>query len=104
MATLKVVRNEIDGWDVVNVEDGVALTNHPTREQAEEAAAMRSREDSISEEGEGEVEVDTEHVHAVDSTRVGIRPVILALAGLLVVITALLIILSLTGSLTDFGS
>jgi hypothetical protein len=41
MADLKVVPNELDGWDVVRADEDVALTNHPTREDAEQAARIR---------------------------------------------------------------
>ena len=63
MADLKVVKSDVDGWDVVRADEGVALTNHPTREQAEEAAHMRAQEDSISEESEGEVFVRPDEHH-----------------------------------------
>ena len=53
MADLKVVKSDVDGWDVVRADEGVALTNHPTREDAEAAAHMRAQEDSISEEERG---------------------------------------------------
>ena len=48
--------------------------------------------------------VDTEHVHELDDTRQGVKPAFLAMAGLLAIVTILVIVLALTGSLTDFGS
>ena len=101
---LKVVRNEVDGWDVVREDEDVALTNHPDRESAEAAAELRAEEDRVSQEGGEPVVVDTEEVHQIDDERQGMRPAFLALVGLLAVVTVLVVILSLTGSLTGFGS
>ena len=101
---LRVVRNEIDGWDVLREGEDVALTNHPTREQAEAAARLRAEEESLTEpEGDGVVVAEGD-VHGIDDTRLGVRPAMLALGGLLVAITLLVVVLALTGSLTGFGS
>jgi hypothetical protein len=101
---LKVIQNEVDGWDVVREDEGVALSNHETRASAEEAARMRADEERLSEEGDEPVVVDTLHVHAIDDARQGVKPAFLALGGLLLGITILVAILSLTGALTGFGS
>ena len=101
---LKVVRNEVDGWDVIEEQGDRALSNHPTRESAEEAAELRANELRLSEEGDEPVIVDTDHVHAIDDARQGMKPAFLALAGLLALVTVLVIVLALTGSLTSFGS
>ncbi|MGH2952692.1 MAG: hypothetical protein ACRDK9_01545 [Solirubrobacterales bacterium] len=47
------------------------MSNHPTRESAEEAARIRANEERLSEEGGEPVVVDERHVHAVDDTRQG---------------------------------
>ncbi len=101
---LKVVRNEIDGWDVLREDEGVALSNHPDRESAEAAAQLRAEEDRVSEEGDEPVVVAPDEVHGIDDARQGMRPAFLALGGLLAAVTLLLVILALTGSLTGFGS
>jgi hypothetical protein len=101
---LKVVRNEVDGWDVVREDEDVALSNHPDRESAEEAAQLRAEEDRVSEEGDEPVVVAPDEVHGIDDARQGMKPAFLWLGGLLLLITLLLIVLALTGSLTDFGS
>ena len=101
---LKVMPNEIEGWDVVREDEGVALSNHPTKEQALEAAEMRAEEDRVNDMGDTGVELDTEHVHAIDDTRQGMKPAFLAGAALLAAITLLIVVLALTGSLTGFGS
>jgi hypothetical protein len=97
---LQVVRDEIDGWDVVRDDEGVALTNHPTLDDAKAAAQLRAREEGISEP----VVVDSRAVHHLDDTRQGVRTAILALGGPLLAVTLLVIVLALTGSLTGFGS
>lgn len=104
MTDLKVQPSEVDGWDVVNVEDGVAVTNHPTREAAEEAARMRAAEDSISEDSEGDVIVDTEHTHGVDDERQGVKAAFFSLGGLLILVALIATIAALIGALTGFGS
>ena len=101
---LVVMPNEIEGWDVVREDEGVALTNHPTREQALEAARLRAEEERIGDMGGAPVVLDTEHVHAIDDTRQGMKPAFLAGAALLTAITILIVVLALTGSLTGFGS
>ena len=101
---LKVVRNEIDGWDVIREDEGVALSNHPDRESAKAAARLRAHEERASHEGDESVEVHPEEVHSIDDARQGMRPAFLALAAIAIAITLLIVILSLTGSLTGFGS
>ena len=105
MPELKVMPNEVAGWDVVRADEGVALSNHPTRESAEEAARLRAEEEHLSDNGDAPaVVVDPEHVHAIDDTRSGMRTYFIVLGAILVAITVLVAILSLTGSLTGFGS
>ncbi len=101
---LKVVRNEVDGWDVVREDEDVALSNHPDRSSAEAAAKLRADEDRVSEEGDEPVVIATDEVHGIDDARQGMKPAFLALLGLLALVTLLIVILALTGSLTDFGS
>ena len=101
---LKVVRNEIDGWDVVREDEDVALSNHPDRETAEQAARLRADEEHIGESGGEPVVVATGEVHGIDDARQGMKPAFLYLGGLLLAITLLVVVLALTGSLTGFGS
>jgi hypothetical protein len=101
---LKVMPNEVSGWDVVREDEGVGLSNHPTRELAEEAAGIRADEERLSEEGGEPVVVDTEHVHPIDDTRQGMKPAFLSLGGLLIAVTILAAIIALIGALTGFGS
>ncbi len=104
MADLKVVKSDVDGWDVVRVDEGVALTNHPTREDAEAAAHLRAQEDSISEDSEGEVFVRPSEHHGVDDERQGMKAAFFSLGGLLAIVTVLAIVIALIAALTGFGS
>ena len=101
---LKVVRNEIDGWDVLREDEGVALSNHPDRASAEAAAQIRADEDRVSQEGDEPVVVEPGEVHAIDDARQGMRPAFLWLSGLAFLVVLLVVVLALTGSLTGFGS
>lgn len=104
MTDLKVQPNEVDGWDVVNTESGMAVTNHPTREDAEKAAQLRAGEDSISEDSKGDVIVDTEHTHGIDDDERGVKAYFFSVGGLLITITILAIVIAIIGATTGFGS
>jgi cell division protein FtsX len=96
VSNLIVVRNEIDGWDVVRSDDPQALTNTPTRESAVEAA-----EKILADEGgEGEVLVNERAVHPLDDTSRGVKTYVIALLGLLLVITVIIVVTSLLASAT----
>jgi hypothetical protein len=101
---LKVMPNEVAGWDVVREDEGVALSNHPDRETAEQAAKMRAEEERVGDVGDTPVVVDTEHVHPIDDTRQGMLPAFLSLGGLLIAVTILIVVVALIGALTGFGS
>jgi len=92
---IKVIRSEVDGWDVVREDEDVALSNHPTRESAEAAAKIRSDEERINDAGDEPVVVDTEHVHPIDDNREGMRPAFLALAALFTAVVTLIVILAI---------
>jgi hypothetical protein len=104
MADLKVVPSEVDGWDVVRADEGVGLTNHPTRESAEAAAQMRADEDSLSGEREGEVIVDPDDSHGIDGEDRGMKTAFMSLGGMLVVVALLAAAIALIVSSTGFGS
>jgi hypothetical protein len=101
---LKVMPNEVSGWDVLREDEGVALSNHPDRESAEAAARIRAEEERVSDEGDAPVVVDTEHVHQIDDTRQGMLPAFLSLGGLLIAVAVLATVVALIAALTGFGS
>jgi hypothetical protein len=91
MPNLIVVRDEVDGWDVIREEDSQSLTNTPNKELAIEAA----RKFLEDEGGEGEVVVHEDEVHGIDDTGRGVKLYVFALLGLLAVITAIIVITAL---------
>ncbi len=101
---LKVMKNEVDGWDVVREDEGLALSNHHTREEAIAAAEIRSNEERVSDVGDTPVEVDTEHVHEIEDTRTGVKPAFLGGGALLLTIIAIIVIVSVIAAITGFGS
>jgi Uncharacterized protein conserved in bacteria (DUF2188) len=97
----EIVPDEVGGWDVIKAGEEQALSNHPTRESAEEAARLRGNEEEAD---EVRVVVRDDVVHHVDDETRGVKTAFLALAGLLLVITLLIVVISLIGSITDFGA
>jgi hypothetical protein len=91
MPNLVVVRDEVDGWDVVREDDPQALTNTPTKDTAIEAA----RRFLADEGGEGEVVVHEHEVHGIDDTGRGVKLYVIALLGLLAAIVVIIVITSL---------
>jgi hypothetical protein len=91
MPNVVVVRDEIDGWDVIREDDPQALTNTATKETAIEAA----KKFLADEGGEGEVVVHEDEVHGIDDTGRGVKLYVVALLGLLAVIIVIIVITSL---------
>lgn len=101
---LKVMKNEVGGWDVVREDEDRALSNHTTREEAIAAAEIRSNEERVSDVGDTPVEVDTEHVHEIEDTRTGVKPAFLGGGALLLTIIAIIVIVAAIAAITGFGS
>jgi hypothetical protein len=101
---LKVMQNEVDGWDVVREDEGLALSNHPTREEAIAAAEIRSDEERVSDVGDTPVEVDTEHVHEIEDTRTGVKPAFLGGGALLFLVVLIIVVVGAIVAITGFGS
>ena len=97
----EIVPDEVDGWDVKKRDDEQALSNHATRESAEEAARLRGEREEAE---EVQVSVNERAVHRVEDEERGVKPAFLYLLGLLLFITILVVVISLIGSLTDFGA
>jgi Uncharacterized protein conserved in bacteria (DUF2188) len=97
MPNVIVVRDEIDGWDVLREDDPQALTNTATKESAVEAAERFLADEG----GEGEVVVREDEVHHLDDTGRGVKTYVIALLGLLAVIIAVIVITSLLAYWTN---
>ena len=82
MSNLIVVRDEVDGWDVIREGDQQSLTNTASKESAIEAA----KKFLADEGGEGEVVVHEDEVHGIDDTGRGMKVYVIAI----IVITSLL--------------
>jgi hypothetical protein len=100
MPNLVVVRDEVDGWDVIREDDPQSLTNTATRESAIEAAKLFLADEG----GDGEVVVHQDEVHGIDDTGRGVKVYVVALLGLLAVIVAVIVITSLLASWTLPGT
>ena len=96
MSEFEVVRSDVDGWDVRRVGEAQALTNHPTREQAEEAARLQGGDaDEIDVRQDVFSEGPQEDVNA-KRTFLGMGTVMLAVIAMLVIVSAIV-------ALTNFG-
>jgi hypothetical protein len=100
MSNLVVVRDEVDGWDVIREDDPQSLTNTPTKESAIEAAKAFLADEG----GDGEVVVHEDEVHGIDDTGRGVKVYAVVLLGLLAVIVAVIVITSLLASWTLPGT
>jgi hypothetical protein len=101
---LKVMKNEVDGWDVVREDEDRALSNHPTQEEALAAAEIRSDEERVGDAGDTPVEIDTSHEHEIEDARTGMKPAFLGGGALLIGIAVLIIVIALIAAITGFGS
>jgi Uncharacterized protein conserved in bacteria (DUF2188) len=101
---LKVMKNEVDGWDVLREDEDAALSNHPTREEAIAAAEIRANEERVGDLGDAPVEVDTEHVHEIEDTRTGMKPAFFGGGALLLTVFLIIAIVGAIAAITNFGS
>jgi Uncharacterized protein conserved in bacteria (DUF2188) len=91
MTNVIVVRDEVDGWDVVREDDPQALTNTPTKESAIAAAEKFL----VDEGGDGEVVVHEDEIHQLDDTGRGVKTYVIALLGLLALVVVIIVVTSL---------
>ncbi len=101
---LKVMQNEVDGWDVVREDEDQALSNHPTRGEAIAAAEIRSEEERMNDVGDTPVKVDTEHIHEIEDTRTGMKPAFLGGGALLLTVILIIVVVAVIVSVTNIGS
>lgn len=91
--------NEFDGWDVKHAGTADAISNHPRKEQAIEAANLLAEH----EDGPAEVVIKEEAAEPVSDTR-GLKFYFAVLGGLLVLIVLIIVIVSLLASGSDAGT
>lgn len=93
---VEVVKSDIDGWDVRREGESQALSNHPTKEQAEEAARLHG--------GEGDAVDAREDVSSetpADDLNMGMA---INVAAVTIGVIGLIVVVSLIVALTDFGA
>jgi cell division protein FtsX len=96
MSNMIVLRDEVDGWDVVREDDPQALTNTPTKEDAVAAAEAILADEG----GEGEIVVHGDQVHRLDDTSRGVKTYVVALLGLLAAVIVIIVVTALLASWT----
>jgi hypothetical protein len=97
---IEVHPNEYDGWDVIHAGTADAISNHPDRESAVEAA----RKIASHEEGDVDVRVRDDVVGEGSDEGRGVRFYFIVLLALLVTITLIIVIVSVIGGGTEFGA
>lgn len=97
----EIVPDEVDGWDVKKRGEEQTLSNHATRASAVEAARLRGEREQAE---DVVVDVKENAVHRIDDEDRGMRSTFAYLLGLLGVVTILVVVISLVGSLTEFGA
>jgi hypothetical protein len=100
---LKVMKNEVDGWDVVREDEDAALSNHPSKEEAIAAAEIRSNEERVNDVGDTPVEVDTDHVHEIEDARTGMKPAFFGGGALLLTMFLLIAVIATIVAITGLG-
>jgi Uncharacterized protein conserved in bacteria (DUF2188) len=101
---LKVMKNEVDGWDVVREDEDAALSNHPSKEEAIAAAEIRSNEERANDMGDTPVEVDTDHVHEIEDARTGMKPAFFGGGALLITMFLLIAVIATIVAVTGLGA
>ena len=98
--TLEVRPDAYDGWDVMHSGTADAISNHPDKASAIEAAKR------IAEHEEGDVEVVVKEDVAEETSDEGrgLKFYFLVLIALLVAITLVIVVVSAIGGGTEFGA
>jgi len=93
---IEVLPNQYDGWDVKHAGTADAISNHPTKEQAIEAAHKIGEH----EDGEVEVVVKDEVEEPVSDEGRGVKFYFAALFAVLLIVVLIIVISSLASSET----
>lgn len=103
MSTFEVVKSPVDGWDVRRVGEPQALSNYPNRELAEQAA---EKQQALEHEvGDADaIDVRGDVVSESPEEEVTAKMTFMGFGIHLVAIFALIVIVALIVSLTQFGS
>jgi hypothetical protein len=93
---VEVVKSDVDGWDVRREGESQALSNHPTKEQAEEAARLHGGEGDAVDARE-DISSETPADDLNKGMAINVTAVILG-------VTLLMVVVALIAALTDFGA
>jgi hypothetical protein len=105
MSEFEVVKSDVDGWDVRRQGESQALTNHATREEAEEAAKVQ--QDVEDRSGAGATSVDVRQgplSGGDDGDDLDHKRVALTFGTMMTAVIVLLIVIALIVALTRVGS
>lgn len=96
MSEFEVVRSNVDGWDVRRAGESQALSNHPTREQAEEAVRRHGSEGK-------EVDVREDVFSEGPEEDLDVKSTLITSTAVLVGVIGLMVAAALIVALTNFG-
>lgn len=105
MSEFEVVKSEVDGWDVRRAGEKQALTNHATREEAEEAARVQQEVEDRS--GSGAAPVDVRQgplAGGDDGDDLDHKRVALTFGMMMTAVIVLIVVIALIVALTRIGS
>jgi flagellar biosynthesis/type III secretory pathway M-ring protein FliF/YscJ len=98
----EVVKSNVDGWEVRRVGEVQPLTNHATKEEAEEAARVQATLGQDDDKG-ATVDVRQDVFSEPEDGDVSVKKTALAFTAMVLAVIALLVVLSLIVSMTGFG-
>jgi flagellar biosynthesis/type III secretory pathway M-ring protein FliF/YscJ len=98
----EVVKSNVDGWDVRRVGEVQPLTNHATREEAEEAARVQASFGQDDDKGTA-VDVRQDVFSEPEQGDVSVKKTGIAFVAMVLAVIAILVIFSVIVSLTGFG-
>ena len=105
MSDFKVVKSDVDGWDVRREGEEQALTNHATREEAE--AAVKVQQDVEDDMGSGSGSVDVRQgpfSSGEDGDDLDQKRVAITFGTMMTAVIVLLVVIALIVALTRIGS
>jgi len=104
MSDFIVVKSDVDGWDVRREGEEQALTNHATREEAEEAAKVQQEVEEQSGDGSGAVDVRQGPFSDGPGDDLNPKSAFLTFGTMMIAVIVLLVVIAIIVAATSFGS
>ena len=105
MSEFEVVKSDVDGWEVRRRGEEQALTNHATREEAEEAAKIEEGLEDDMGSGSGPVDVrQGPFSSGKDGDDLDQKRVAITFGAMMTAVIVLVIVIALIVALTRIGS